>query len=266
MTDNRFEKFVNDVSAFKTETERAEFQRIREAAAAAKIETANRLALEALNQERLASNEGHEPVDLWGPEAAALCMEFMSFAKETSGNRRNLLAAEYLRGQDPRETYLHAEYRGILKKQKVVSSRTRVTGVGWRSSGYPIAYLNPEKEEKTVVSTKPNEVSGFRDPKPNIYLCRDGLIRYLTGPLPLTELDGTLHMPVFATWDLKHTVKSTTVTESAGSYGAENTYKKYTHSFSLIPQIVDPYEGLKTALENHALRIRDAQINNQPDI
>lgn len=258
MADNMFEKFVTDVTAYQEDVNAEKQQRLEEQVAAVEAEVANRLALEELNRQRLLSHEGHSPEDLWGPDAAEICEEFLEFAISASVGKRALLSSVYLRGEDPKETYLKY-YSGIFKKQPVYG--TRVVGTGWRSSGYPIAYNNPVGVHDNKESGSPEASSNIRDPEPDILLCQDGLIRLGTNPLEYIDLNGTLRMPTFVRWDYNHIITSKRVPDYSypKNEGVYNII--YEHNFSILPTKLDPLDGLKIALQNHALNIRDIQIN-----
>lgn len=109
-TGNRFETYLGEVFEVHQIKERqTEKQRCL-----AELSTARAEELQAENERRRDSNGGHRPVDLWGQEAAAICDEFLEFAIRSSGDRRNLIGATYLRGRDPKQTY--TESVGIFKK------------------------------------------------------------------------------------------------------------------------------------------------------
>lgn len=246
---NRFEQYLGDI--YKYHEDLVEQERIREKDLESELQRKD--SLRRLNEQRKQSHEGHKPVDLWGQEAAELCSEFIQYAVKASGSRRNLIGATYLRGEDPVEEYL--EYKGIFRNKPVV--KTRVSGVGWRMSGYPIAYSSkPQVRTDIITGSQHNDLV---IPDPDIFLCRDGLIRH-DGHLIYLNINGDLKMPVFPSWR-----KTTKVHKESYSGGSGSTFYKNVYTHTLQFSKLKVMTGLEQRLKELTLRINDGVIKDEPD-
>ena len=250
-TPNRFDAYIEDVRRQNEDTAdqiafEAEQARSRKAQALANAER-----IKHANQKRRQTNEGTQPIDLWGPEAAALCADFIDFAIRSSGVRRNLIGARYMRGKDPSVEYVSG-YTGLFSKKPII--RTRSVGIGWRTSGYPIAFSAISRQEVETTQTE----DPLKAPEPDVYLCKDGLVRHDDHPLDL-EADGSITQPIFPEWKREHSTRKERV------YEARHEYDVIFHTYRLDYTELDPVRGLHAVLQNHALAIREGELNNVPD-
>jgi hypothetical protein len=112
MSQNKFEKFVNDASAYKAKCDTIDLQKQKDINDQEKLI----LALNVLNDERFKTHEGHDPEKLWGTDIAKLCVEFLTFAIQESRNSDKLLASEEIGDENLTIKYIKGYSGKIFKK------------------------------------------------------------------------------------------------------------------------------------------------------
>lgn len=271
---NFFENYLSE----KAQTEAAQLlnqqQSVQAEADSSAAISAEQQKVVVMNRARADSNGGHDPAELWGEEGSHLCKDFLKFAANASMGHARLLGSERLMGPDEFEIILRRGFKEVteevapskwLTKLGIVAKKPtevrRITKIGWRSNAYALAYADPEIYE--VSDEVGISGGGFLrspleyDPKPNVYLCEDGLIRHSCHPLFVNDGDGHIMHPQFGDWS--YTTDYTSEEWQDGCYGS--TYssvvsRKKTRSFTEVAVI----EGLQKTLIEHAERIQLAQL------
>lgn len=234
MSGNRFEDLARD------ELDRRDARRAAEAKAATALADAGRLA--QLNLERKQTNFGNTPEEVWGPEAQAVCSEFLEFVGRVSLRPNVLLGAYPLR------------------------TPPKVSTAGWNTSGYGVAFVDPKRN--TGYSTVDIGRRGLRgraivqpglvEPQkvftPDVFLCTDGLIRHHSQPLDLVSLDGRIKPPVTGMFNLTHNVRRLEDSYTVNRDGQEK-YSYVSHEYTTEFTELKPIEGLERALAKHAADI-----------
>ena len=250
MSQNNFEKFVNDASAYKAECDAIDLQKQKDINDRENLI----LALNDLNDERFKTHEGHDPEELWGTDIAKLCVEFLAFAIQESRNSDQLLASEEIGDENLTIKYVKG-YSGKIFKKPIYE--TKISKIGWSIDAYPIAYSDFMKPSSTIIKSRydyPIIHNAPTAPKQDIFLCSDGLIRFNAGPLEIVDFNRNLKLPKFMEWDCRDDMF--TDQDSSG-------LMEYVHRFTFIPTEIDPVAGLQKALQNHALRIHELKTKNK---
>jgi hypothetical protein len=174
-----------------------------------------------LNHERTKQQTGDAPLDLWGPEAAGLCDEFLEFVGKVSTSSGRPLGA-------------------ILLQRSPLIGRSR-----FEIAGYDIAQtdLVPPHYSTQYI---PHE------PPLDTFLCTDGLVRVGKDPLPIVPDEGNPMVPKFGQWSIKNsTSKEINYSNSRGYITKSETI---TNHYSMeFAEANDPTEILESRLVQHAI-------------
>lgn len=258
MAQNYFEdysKTAQEKLARDREIAREEAAQLAARIALAKAKKQERIRTsKQLNEERLVNRAGDKPGDLWGPEAAALCEEFLDFAKGTSlTTKRHLVASAIVRSTQ-------VGTKGLRRKPVYETTTIAPT---WSIDGYAIAYFDitgmgkPSTRISGSLSPSAAEKDQFL-PRRDTFLCTDGLVRVGTEPLPIDPLKLSAYAPKIGYWhvSVRQTGHNVFYDDRGEIRTGENFNFEYQPRFT---EATDTAAAIKSVLEAHASAVSTRQ-------